>query len=234
MTSGRRTWPTTSTSLAPPRGPARRSWGWANSSRGRTSPSAVIPCGWASPRTRSSVRRSRLFAGRRAKPGSSSWPPIFEHDPRSGRRFNTAVVIDEAGEILGRYRKTHIPVGTNEQASFCETFYYDRSDGDLGTWPRNVSSNPFFPVFETRLVRLGVAICYDRHFEGVMSALAENGAELVLSPRRHLRREVATHVGSRVPSRRGSAQPLHRRLESSWRGTTVDPGVFRSELLRGS
>lgn len=108
--------------------------------------------------------------------------PIFEHDPLSGRRFNTAVVIDEAGEILGRYRKTHIPVGTNEQASFCETFYYDRSDGDLGTWPRNVSSNPFFPVFETRLVRLGVAICYDRHFEGVMSALAENGAELVLSP----------------------------------------------------
>ena len=108
--------------------------------------------------------------------------PIFEHDVRSGRRFNTAVVIDETGEILGRYRKTHIPVGTNEQASFCETFYYDRSDGDLGTWPRNVSRNPFFPVFETRLVRLGVAICYDRHFEGVMSAMAENGAELVLSP----------------------------------------------------
>jgi N-carbamoylputrescine amidase len=108
--------------------------------------------------------------------------PIFEHDARSGRRFNTAVVIDETGEILGRYRKTHIPAGTNEQASFCETFYYDRSDGDLGAWPRNISRNRFFPVFETRLVRLGVAICYDRHFEGVMSALSENGAELVLSP----------------------------------------------------
>lgn len=108
--------------------------------------------------------------------------PIFEHDPRSGRRFNTAVVIDENGEILGRYRKTHIPVGENEQGAFCETFYYDRSDGELGTWPRNISRNRFFPVFETRLVRLGVAICYDRHFEGVMSALAENGAELVLSP----------------------------------------------------
>ena len=108
--------------------------------------------------------------------------PIFEHDPRSGRRFNTAVVIDETGDILGRYRKTHIPVGENEQGAFCETFYYDRSDGDLGTWPRNISRNRFFPVFETRRVRLGVAICYDRHFEGVMSALAENGAELVLSP----------------------------------------------------
>ncbi len=108
--------------------------------------------------------------------------PIFEHDPRSGRRFNTAVVIDEKGAILGRYRKTHIPVGENEQGAFCETFYYDRSDGELGTWPSNISRNRFFPVFETRLVRLGVAICYDRHFEGVMSALAENGAELVLSP----------------------------------------------------
>jgi N-carbamoylputrescine amidase len=108
--------------------------------------------------------------------------PIFEHDPGSGRRFNTAVVIDEEGEILGRYRKTHIPVGENEQGAFCETFYYDRSDGDLGAWPRNLSRNRFFPVFETRLVRLGVAICYDRHFEGVMSALAGNGAELVLSP----------------------------------------------------
>ncbi len=108
--------------------------------------------------------------------------PIFEHDPRSGRRFNTAVVIDETGEILGRYRKTHIPVGENEQGAFCETFYYDRSNGDLGAWPRNLSRNRFFPVFETRLVRLGVAICYDRHFEGVMSALAGNGAELVLSP----------------------------------------------------
>lgn len=108
--------------------------------------------------------------------------PIFEHDSRSGRRFNTAVVIDEKGGILGRYRKTHIPVGANEQGAFCETFYYDRSDGDLGTWPRNISRNRFFPVFETRLVKLGVAICYDRHFEGVMSALAGNGAELVLSP----------------------------------------------------
>ena len=108
--------------------------------------------------------------------------PIFELDPRNGRRFNTAVVIDETGVILGRYRKTHIPVGENEQAAFCETFYYDKSDGDLGIWLRNISSNPFFPVFETRLVKLGVAICYDRHFEGVMSALAGNGAELVLSP----------------------------------------------------
>ena len=108
--------------------------------------------------------------------------PIYEVDARNGRRFNTAVVIDDDGEILGRYRKTHIPVGKNEQGSFSETFYYDRSDGDLGEWPKNRSTNRFFPVFETRFARIGVAICYDRHFEGVMSSLAANGAELVLSP----------------------------------------------------
>ena len=108
--------------------------------------------------------------------------PIFEHDARSGRRFNTAVVIDDTGEVLGKYRKTHIPAGSNEQGTFAETFYYQASDGELGSWPRNRSTNPFFPVFETRFVRLGVAICYDRHFEGVMAALAANGAELVLSP----------------------------------------------------
>ncbi|MBK7536221.1 MAG: hypothetical protein IPI49_12800 [Myxococcales bacterium] len=108
--------------------------------------------------------------------------PIFESDARSGLRFNTAVIIDDTGEVIGKYRKTHIPAGSNEQGTFVETFYYQASDGELGTWPRNLSTNPFFPVLETRFVKLGVAICYDRHFEGVMAALARNGAELVFSP----------------------------------------------------
>ena len=108
--------------------------------------------------------------------------PIFEDDPVSGRRFNTAVVIDERGEILGKYRKTHIPEGQNELGSFHETFYYGPSDGELGEMPGNVAQNPFFPVFETRFGRLGVAICYDRHFEGVMRSLVAGGAELIFSP----------------------------------------------------
>ena len=107
--------------------------------------------------------------------------PIFERTP-AGKRFNTAVVIGADGEVLGKYKKTHIPAGANEQGAFHETFYYDASDGDLGTWPRNLATNPYFPVFDTGRVRLGVAICYDRHFEGVMAALAAGGAELVLSP----------------------------------------------------
>jgi hypothetical protein len=47
--------------------------------------------------------------------------PIYELDGRSGRRFNTAVVIGAGGELLGTYRKAHIPFGANEQGGFCET-----------------------------------------------------------------------------------------------------------------
>jgi beta-ureidopropionase len=107
--------------------------------------------------------------------------PIYELD-RSGKRFNTAVVIDETGTVLGKYRKTHIPHGKNEQASFLEGHYYERSDGENGPHVRNVSKNPYFPVWETSVGRIGVAICYDRHFEGVMSTLGREGAELVFSP----------------------------------------------------
>lgn len=108
--------------------------------------------------------------------------PIYEVDSVTKKRFNTAVVIDRNGEIVGKYRKTHIPVGSNEQGAFAETYYYQSSDGELGNGSRNISRNPYFPVFDLGICKLGVAICYDRHFPGVMKALAENGAELVVSP----------------------------------------------------
>ena len=107
--------------------------------------------------------------------------PIYELDP-NGLRYNTAVVIDEKGEILGKYRKTHIPEGENEQGAFCEPFYYGKSEGGAKRGGANVSDNPYFPVFQTSIGRIGVAICYDRHFDGVMHSLAKNGAELVFSP----------------------------------------------------
>lgn len=109
--------------------------------------------------------------------------PIYELDARTGRRFNTAVVVDERGRVLGRYRKTHVPQGENERAAFHERAYYEPSDGALDNDPAHlVGAHPFFPVFATRVGALGVAICYDRHFEGVMSTLARGGAEIVLSP----------------------------------------------------
>jgi N-carbamoylputrescine amidase len=100
--------------------------------------------------------------------------PIYEIDADSGKRFDTAVVIRADGEIAGRYRKTHIPVGENEQNTFCETFYYGPAEG--------VDLAELFPVFDMGNYRLGIAICYDRHFTGVMRTLADHGAEIVMSP----------------------------------------------------
>ncbi len=107
--------------------------------------------------------------------------PIYELDP-SGKRFNTAVMIDETGTVLGKYRKTHIPHGSNEEGSFLEGHYYDASNGENGRGLHNVSTNPYFPVWQTSLGCIGVAICYDRHFEGVMWSLASEGAELIFCP----------------------------------------------------
>lgn len=108
--------------------------------------------------------------------------PLYELCPKSGKRFNTALVVDSDGEPLGLYRKTHIPNGENEQGVFSEGFYYERSDGQGWQSEKQISSNPHFPVYQTAVGRVGVAICYDRHFEGVVSALARNGAQLVVSP----------------------------------------------------
>lgn len=99
--------------------------------------------------------------------------PIYELEARTGRRFDTAVVIEKDGRVLGKYRKAHIPSGSNEQGSFNETFYYERAP---------LGKKPLFPVFRTSVGVVGVAICYDRHFEGVMAALARAGAEVVFSP----------------------------------------------------
>jgi len=106
--------------------------------------------------------------------------PIYE--TAGVHRFNAAVLIDDTGAILGKYRKAHIPNGRNERAAFFETFYYSESDGDLGPSPCNISSNRFFPVFDTTAGRIGIEICYDRHFEGVTRTLAAHGAQLVFCP----------------------------------------------------
>jgi N-carbamoylputrescine amidase len=91
--------------------------------------------------------------------------PIFEQDPVPGVYYNTAAVIDADGTYLGKYRKTHIP----QVDGFWEKFFF-----------RPGASN--WPVFQTRYCRLGVYICYDRHFPEGWRALALKGAEYVVNP----------------------------------------------------
>jgi len=84
----------------------------------------------------------------------------------TGVYYNTAAVIDADGKYLGKYRKTHIP---QVDPGFYEKFFF--KPGDLG-----------YPVFETAYLKLGVYICYDRHFPEGWRALALNGAEYIVNP----------------------------------------------------
>ena len=90
--------------------------------------------------------------------------PIYEEEI-TGIYYNTAAVIDADGKYLGKYRKTHIP----QVAGFYEKFFF--KPGSSG-----------WPVFETAFCKLGVYICYDRHFPEGWRALALNGAEYIVNP----------------------------------------------------
>jgi beta-ureidopropionase len=91
--------------------------------------------------------------------------PIYEEDG-AGIYYNTAAVIDADGRYLGKYRKNHIP---HCHPGFWEKFYF--RPGNLG-----------YPVFETAYAKVGVYICYDRHFPEGARALGLAGAEIVFNP----------------------------------------------------
>ena len=91
--------------------------------------------------------------------------PVYEEE-MTGLYFNTASVIDADGRFLGKYRKHHIP---QVAPGFWEKFYF--TPGDTG-----------YPVFQTRYAKVGVYICYDRHFPEGARILGLNGAEIVFNP----------------------------------------------------
>ncbi len=91
--------------------------------------------------------------------------PIYEEE-QTGIYYNTAAVIDADGKYLGKYRKTHIP---HVNPGFWEKFYF--RPGNLG-----------YPCFDTAFARIGVYICYDRHFPEGARCLGLNGAEIIFNP----------------------------------------------------
>jgi beta-ureidopropionase len=90
--------------------------------------------------------------------------PLYELAMR-GVFYNSAAVIDADGKYLGKYRKQHIP----QTAGFWEKYFFKPGDGG-------------YPVFQTRYARIGVYICYDRHFPEGARCLGLNGAEIVFNP----------------------------------------------------
>ncbi|MBI5836722.1 MAG: acyltransferase [Candidatus Eisenbacteria bacterium] len=90
--------------------------------------------------------------------------PVYERE-QAGVYYNTAAVYDADGSYLGKYRKNHIP----QTSGFWEKYFF--KPGNLG-----------YPVFQTRYAKVGVYICYDRHFPEGARILGLNGAELVFNP----------------------------------------------------
>ena len=90
--------------------------------------------------------------------------PIYEQE-QPGVLYNTAAVLDADGTYLGKFRKTHIP----QVKGFWEKFYF--RPGNLG-----------YPVFDTAVGKVGVYICYDRHFPEGWRALGLGGAQVVFNP----------------------------------------------------
>ncbi|MFT4603655.1 MAG: beta-ureidopropionase [Rhodothermales bacterium] len=91
--------------------------------------------------------------------------PMYEED-LTGVYYNTCAVIDADGSYLGKFRKIHIP---HCHPGFWEKFYF--RPGNLG-----------YPVFDTAVGKVGVYICYDRHFPEGWRELGLNGAEIVFNP----------------------------------------------------
>jgi N-carbamoylputrescine amidase len=90
--------------------------------------------------------------------------PVYEV-VNTGEYYNTAAVIDADGTLLGTYRKHHLP----NLPAFWEKFYF--RPGNSG-----------YPVFNTAVGRVGVYICYDRHFPEGWRELGLGGAEIVFNP----------------------------------------------------
>lgn len=91
--------------------------------------------------------------------------PVYEEE-NTGVYYNTAAVIDADGKFLGKYRKSHVP---HLYPGFWEKFFF--RPGNLG-----------YPCFDTAFARIGVYICYDRHFPEGARVLGLNGAEIVYNP----------------------------------------------------
>jgi beta-ureidopropionase len=93
---------------------------------------------------------------------------LYELEPATGRRFDSSPVFDADGRLLGVTRMIHI----TEYEGFHEQSYYFPGDHCAGG----------VPVYDTRVGRIGVAICYDRHYPEVMRSLGVAGAGLVVIP----------------------------------------------------
>ncbi|WP_025718236.1 MULTISPECIES: N-carbamoylputrescine amidase [Paenibacillus] len=91
--------------------------------------------------------------------------PISFYEKKNYARYNSLAVIDADGEVLGKYRKSHIPDGPGYE----EKFYFN--PGDTG-----------FKVWNTRYAKIGVGVCWDQWYPEAARCMALMGAEILFYP----------------------------------------------------
>jgi len=109
--------------------------------------------------------------------------PFFERDLYQDRYFNSLVLLDPRGALVGIYRKLHVPLTSTNY----ERRYF--SPGNLGVLVHDVEG-----------LRVGFGICYDRHFPELARACVSRGAQLLVYPSSSLRTPERDGVGNRCPA----------------------------------
>lgn len=126
---------------------------------------------------------------------------------REGRHFNTAILVDRDGAIVGRYRKIHLPGHADRQDwrpfQHLEKRYFET--GDLG-----------FPIFDALGGRIGICICNDRRWPETWRMLGLGGAELVV-------------VGYNTPLHYPPA-PEHDHLQYFHNDLSIQAGCYQNGL----
>ncbi len=132
--------------------------------------------------------------------------PISIYERANNALFNTVVMIDADGEVLGRYRKSHIPDGPG----YTEKYYF--SPGDTG-----------FQVWRTRHGIIGVGICWDQWFPEAARAMALMGADVICYP---------TAIGSEPPDPDWDSSGHWRRVMQGHAGANLVPVIAANRIGR--
>jgi N-carbamoylputrescine amidase len=138
--------------------------------------------------------------------------PISVFERAGQAMFNSVVVIDADGSVLGTYRKSHIPDGPG----YTEKFYFNPGDTGLRVW-------------HTRYATIGVAICWDQWFPEAARCLALAGAELIFYP---------TAIGSEPAAPEWDSSGHWQRVMQGHAGANLTPVIaanrYGFEQGRGS
>ena len=130
--------------------------------------------------------------------------PLSVYERAGQATFNTVVVVDADGAVLGTYRKSHIPDGPG----YTEKYYFNPGDTGFRVWP-------------TRYGTIGVAICWDQWFPEAARAMALLGAELLFYP---------TAIGSEPPDPSWDSSGHWQRVMQGHAGANLMPVIAANRI----